>query len=321
MAMARGSRTSVTLLAIAGAISAVAVSGCGSSSHRPVPFPAAAGRTLDQLRAGHPESLVLAPSVFVLDPGPNRFGFALFDPTHKLIYASRVAVYTQSASGGGAQGPFMAHQEPLTVERQFLSRTVAQDPAAARSVYVARVPSPASGKELMTALAVVKDKEVVTTEDQFTVTTSDSQPPRVGQQAIKIHTPTAAQAHGNLSSNDTRVPPAPDLQQVDFAQVLGHKPVVLMFATPGLCQSRVCGPVVDIEEQVKHEIGPRVAFIHMEIYKNNNPTNGLRPQVQAWRLATEPWTFVIDRSGRIAARFEGALSAAELRQAVARVAS
>jgi hypothetical protein len=76
--------------------------------------------------------------------------------------------------------------------------------------------------------------------------------------------------------------------------------------------------VVDIEEQVKSQIGPRVAFIHMEIYKNNTPP-ALRPQVNAWHLATEPWTFVIDRSGRIAARIEGALSAAELKQAVEKV--
>jgi hypothetical protein len=271
------------------------------------------------LRAGHRETLILAPSVFVLDPGSNRFGFALFDPSHKFIYSSRVALYTQGAAGGTARGPFFAHQAPLAVAPSFQSRTVAQDPDAARSVYVANVALPPSGKALMTALAVVKGKEVSTTEDQFTITPADSQPPRVGQQAIRVHTPTAAQVHGNLSSIDTRVPPAPDLQQTDFAQVLGHKPVVLMFATPGLCQSRVCGPVVDIEEQLKHEIGPAAAFIHMEIYKNNNPSNGLRPQVRAWRLATEPWTFVIDRSGRIAARFEGAFSVAELRQAVQRV--
>jgi hypothetical protein len=42
--------------------------------------------------------------------------------------------------------------------------------------------------------------------------------------------------------------------------------------------------------------------------------------VAAWRLQTEPWTFVITRSGRIAARFEGAFSAGELERAIAKVA-
>ena len=42
-----------------------------------------------------------------------------------------------------------------------------------------------------------------------------------------------------------------------------------------------------------------VAFIHQEIYNDNQVNKGLRPQLIAWRLRTEPWTFVIDRSGRI----------------------
>ena len=47
---------------------------------------------------------------------------------------------------------------------------------------------------------------------------------------------------------------------------------------------------------------------------------GLQGPVAAWRLQTEPWTYVISRSGRIAARFEGAFSAGELQRAVANVA-
>ncbi len=95
--------------------------------------------------------------------------------------------------------------------------------------------------------------------------------------------------------------------------------MVLLFATPALCQSRVCGPVVDIEDQVKSELGDRAAFIHMEIYNGNNVAKGFRPQVGAYRLPTEPWLFVIDRQGRISTRIEGAFSADELRTAVRKV--
>ena len=42
----------------------------------------------------------------------------------------------------------------------------------------------------------------------------------------------------------------PDTVQDDFADVLGTKPVVIVFATPALCQSRVCGPVVDDEDHL-----------------------------------------------------------------------
>ena len=93
--------------------------------------------------------------------------------------------------------------------------------------------------------------------------------------------------------------------------MLGKEPVVLVFATPALCQSRVCGPVVDVVDQVRADVGAgKAAFIHQEIYKDNKVNKGLRPQLLAWRLASEPWTFVIDRGARIAARFEGAVSVA-----------
>lgn len=107
--------------------------------------------------------------------------------------------------------------------------------------------------------------------------------------------------------------------QTDFAEVVGKKPVVLLFATPALCKSRTCGPVVDIAEQVRGESGKGVAFIHQEIYQDNDPGKPFRSQVARWRLKTEPWAFVIDRHGKVAARFEGVFSVGELARAVERV--
>ena len=95
------------------------------------------------------------------------------------------------------------------------------------------------------------------------------------------------------------------------------RPVVLLFATPALCVSRVCGPVVDVAEQVKSEYGDEVAFIHQEIYVDNIPgPDNLRPQVKAYGLPTEPWLFVLDRNGDVATRIEGAFSVAELESAL-----
>jgi hypothetical protein len=102
----------------------------------------------------------------------------------------------------------------------------------------------------------------------------------------------------------------------NLAEVLGKRPVLLLFATPALCQSRVCGPVVDIAEQVKATHKGDTAFIHMEIYNDNELEKGFRPQVAAYKLPTEPWAFAIDRNGKVAARLEGAYSEHELREAV-----
>ena len=57
-------------------------------------------------------------------------------------------------------------------------------------------------------------------------------------------------------------------------------------------------------------------FIHMEIYRDNDVNKGFRPQVAAWRLPTEPWVFTIDKTGKVAARLEGAFSARELEAAI-----
>ncbi len=88
--------------------------------------------------------------------------------------------------------------------------------------------------------------------------------------------------------------------------MLGKEPILLLFATPKFCQSRVCGPVVDVAEQAQREFGGQAAFIHMEIYNNNDPNDGVRPQVRAFHLPTEPWLFAINREGVVSAAVEGA---------------
>jgi hypothetical protein len=145
----------------------------------------------------------------------------------------------------------------------------------------------------------------------------DSPVPAVGEPAPRISTPTETSVGGAIEEIDTRVPPAPQLHQVDFADVVGEKPVVLLFATPALCASSVCGPVVDValEAQAEHE-GEDVEFIHMEIYEDNQLENGFRPQVRAFNLPTEPWLFTIDRDGKVATRIEGAFSGDELEHAI-----
>jgi hypothetical protein len=55
----------------------------------------------------------------------------------------------------------------------------------------------------------------------------------------------------------------------------------------------------------------------MEVYNDNNIQKGLRPQLVAYHLQTEPWLFAINRQGRIAAELEGAFGPDELKKAVA----
>jgi hypothetical protein len=95
------------------------------------------------------------------------------------------------------------------------------------------------------------------------------------------------------------------MHDANFADVVGKKPVALLFATPALCASRVCGPVVDIAAQLKATYGDRIEFIHQEVYVDNDPSKGLREPLRRFHLQTEPWLFILDRSGRVTSRMEG----------------
>jgi glutathione peroxidase-family protein len=79
--------------------------------------------------------------------------------------------------------------------------------------------------------------------------------------------------------------------------------------------------VVDVVMSVaRHFRRSRVRFIHVEVYEGNDPSRGYNRWMQQWHLTTEPWTFVVDRRGRVSSRFQGAVSATELERAVQRVA-
>jgi len=142
--------------------------------------------------------------------------------------------------------------------------------------------------------------------------------PSVGARAFPSHTPTLASAHGNLARLTTSTPPDRDLLRYSVAQsIAAHRPFVVVFATPKFCTSRTCGPVVDVVRAVgRRFLGRGIRFIHVEIYKNNDPTLGRNQWVKEWHLPTEPWTFLVGADGRIKAKFEGSVSVAELTAAV-----
>ncbi len=144
--------------------------------------------------------------------------------------------------------------------------------------------------------------------------------PAVGSKAIASQTPTIASAHGNLAKLTTRTPP--DTKLLDYSvagSLAAHKRFVLVFATPKFCQSRTCGPVVDVVDAVRKQFpGSGIRFIHVEVYKDNNPGLGYNKWVKQWHLPSEPWIFLVGADGRLKARFEGSVSVRELAASVKR---
>ena len=134
--------------------------------------------------------------------------------------------------------------------------------------------------------------------------------PALGSPAPRTDTPTLGELP--ISQLTTRTPPDRDLLRWSVADsIAAHKPFVVTFATPKYCDSRTCGPVVDVVRGVAHDF-PGLRFIHVEIYEHNDPHQGQNQWVRAWKLPSEPWTFVVGADGRIKAKFEGAFSAREL---------
>jgi hypothetical protein len=284
-------------------------------------FPPPDGRSLDELASEHgsDSELVLAPSGQAYTPGRNRFGFAVFEVDRTQVTDADVALYAAPANGGKVQGPFPARVESLETEPAFTAETTSSDPEAAKAVYVADVTFDEPGEWRMIALVRQSETEYSAASVAGPLLVNSRDPvPAPGEKAPNVHTPTIDDV-ANVQEIDTRVPPG-TMHDDDLADVLGKKPVVLLFATPALCQTRVCGPVVDVAEQVKRDLPDDAAYIHMEIYEENiAERDNLRPQVAAYSLPTEPWLFVIDCKGMIDTRIEGAFSVAELTDAVKRV--
>jgi hypothetical protein len=113
--------------------------------------------------------------------------------------------------------------------------------------------------------------------------------------------------------------PDPELYQMTVDEaVASGKPSVVVFSTPGHCQSRICGPVLDEVKAVKQQIGDAANFLHLEVYKQFDPLV-LADEMGTWGLQTEPWVYVLGRDGKVAERLEGSVTAAELAPIVQRL--
>jgi len=322
----RPPRTFIALLVALGAI-ALAAAGCGDSDgapDRPAPpaaeFPSAKGKTIEQLLEGPGTKrtrLVVAPAAQVFELGPNRYPFGVFRVDNAQVNDADVALYFAKDRGAPVQGPLPARVASLETKPAYRAQGT-EGPGEATTAYVVpRVEFDRPGPWL--AIAILKGPGGLESSRVPSPTVGQYRGvPKVGEKAPVIHTPTAADAGGDLAKIDTRIPPD-QMHAVDFADAVGRKPTVLVFATPALCQSRVCGPVVDIAQQVADEYGDRVDFIHMEVYNDNDPNKGIRPQLRAYGLPTEPWTFLIDRDGVIRDRIEGAYGVSELEAATSKI--
>jgi len=268
-------------------------------------FPAPQGRSLqevaDSLDGTGPDA-ILASSVFTV--GRNRLAFGAIDgETNRFVYG-KTAVYVAQGPEDEAQGPFPAPADLLLTKPAFRSRQAAGEGDLFAAVYAAQVPFEKPGQWEILTVSRLDGKLIGSPLSVNVVSDRKDEIPAVGEKPPAVETDTVASARGDVEAIDTRIPPS-DMHERSFAEVVGKKPVALLFATPQLCQSRVCGPVVDIAAQLKSEYGDRMEFIHQEVYRDNDLDAGLREPLERFNLQSEPWLFVVGRDGRVTARLEG----------------
>jgi hypothetical protein len=131
--------------------------------------------------------------------------------------------------------------------------------------------------------------------------------------APRSASPTDRDVNGETSHICSNTP-ACSLHSQSIVQALepAQKPLVVLFATPALCTSATCAPELQAVLQLQSTYAERANFIHVEIYQY--PFDGTRVArtVDEWHLPSDPWTFIVDRSGVVRDRFEGAAPAEEL---------
>lgn len=215
------------------------------------------------------------------------FAFGLTTPDNEPVRGADVQVYVGGADGE-QQGPHPAEFRDVTV--------------VPLGLYLTQLDVPEPGP--ISIVAVTADGAAGSTTLQVTAP-EDSAVPAPGQPAVVVPTPTLADPQGMETVCTLDPPCGMHDVSLDEAQAAG-RPVVLTFATPAYCTTAICGPSVEVVDEVRRsgEWGD-TAWIHVEIFSDAGQT--LSRPVEEWGLLSEPWIFTIDGSGTVRQRADGPL--------------
>ena len=306
-------------MALIAVVGAVAVSGCGGSGTSSGSAPttpttsttSASAETLEALWRKPGEDVAVVPGTNDYGPGKNRVSFLIVDKQSRLIEQATAHVWI---AHGLKQKPFAettATLEPIGVPGGAK--------ADAQNIYVTTLNMAKPGKYWILA-EPIGGKKIQALGNA--VVLAHPAAPEVGERAVPSKNPILRPGVDPKTVTTAEPPDRSLLRTTVAAAMAAKRPFVVTFATPLYCQTRTCGPVVQVVQSVAKDWQRNgVDFIHIEIYKDNDPAKGTNRWVDQWKLQSEPFTFVVDRNGVIRSRLEGAFSAAELEQAVQKIAS
>ena len=250
----------------------------------------------------------------------NRFAVGLLTKGGKLVKGASVHLkfFTVGADGqtGSLRGEGDARYVELSVPGAHLHDGSAGGAVTDDSVsfYVANTPFDVAGKWGVEISATPADGGAAATIQAPFGVLETSQSPGVGTVPPASKNDTFA-TNSNIESLCSRTPACPLHDQV-IGDLLGKgRPLVVMFSTPAFCTSRFCGPVLEVLLQQAPAYQNRVDFVHIEVWQDFQLQKH-RPATDEWKLPTEPYTFFMDKSGKVAGKFEAVFGPDELASAL-----
>lgn len=275
-----------------------ACGGSGEGTPAGASDPATADNAPDQIADAEAYPIFASSEVVV---GSNRFLIGVRDQNDAPIGSRDLEVSVSfEPQGDGTPTP--------TLDTEFLETVPGQ-----RGLYVAKPEFDAAGP--WTATVSISGDGIDETISQELEVAEESTTPAIGAPAPASDTATAGDVD-SLKEISTAKKPDPRFYEVSIKEALAEgEPFVVVFATPKFCSSQVCGPTLDDVAKVMDDF-PEVTVIHSEIYEGLEPNNPPVAAVTEWGLPSEPWVFVVDSDGKVAAKYEGSVGHGELRSAL-----
>ena len=292
------------------------------------------------LTRGDPAALRLHfPSVVDLTVGENRLVFGFTDRDGRLLGEKDISKVSVSVSDLTGADPIVVQ----TVAAQFLHsgwREVSkasyyEDPSIlADGFFTTTVWFPRAGQW---GLDFIVRRPGIKHFSQRLLPNvlSEGLTPPVGAPAPRSRNSTLRDVRGDLTrlDSDPRLNDV-EMHRISIADIItAGRPAVVVFASPGLDETRLSLPTTEIVYSLYPDYRREVEFIHVEVYDldryrrellkdawNRTPSGlELTEAAQEWGVQNHPWLFFIDRDGRIFAKFFGPIARSEVEEALGRL--
>ena len=303
-------RSYLPLASIVALIVALTLAACETNEliERPTQSPVQTGEAGEETTETTSVRITLASTD--LGVGRNRLAFGLVDVESGPIREADVLISTFYLGDGRQEGPIQT------------ARAVWRDwPLGQTGLYSANFDFDRAGNWGVVAQYVDHLGSSLTVSAGLDVQRK-SATPGIGERPPASITKLAAD-FSDINELTSDPEPDEDLYALTVAEALGAgKPLVVAFSTPAFCSTATCGPQLDVIKELKDFYYRDVNFIHVEVYDKpaeieGNISNAPLSQAMVdWELRTEPWTFVMDAEGKVAAKFEAFVTKDELKAAL-----